>query len=297
MPYKISCSQYIEYNESLQYLGLGLIDGSIIVVDVAVGFEKCYTVKHSKAVTSLAFYGIDMIISGAADGSVHIDTLENESKNKLKALNNPDVISPIAKVWASELGVGLALDVAGYIRVYDMHRFKKICKFTPNQKTSEKKFGWRLLPTVCCNCIKDIVVCICEEANEANPKKVYPTYNETITTHPNQGITISKSNFCIYRLQDILLSIFPQYTNLMKQGLTFEAVFKNYDPISLLAINKSQISEDIKTISKLSSQITAPNISESPTKQMNQSIAFSNALAARKKSATESDNQSIHTST
>lgn len=59
-------------------MALGLIDGAIIVIDLALGLEKFFVEKHPAAVTSIAFYEEKVLISGSIDGKVNLCDLESE---------------------------------------------------------------------------------------------------------------------------------------------------------------------------------------------------------------------------
>lgn len=60
----------------------------------------------------------------------------------------------MAKVIASDYGIGAAVDIEGNCRFYDLIRLKKIAKISSlNQRESEAKFTantcrWKQLPTV-----------------------------------------------------------------------------------------------------------------------------------------------------
>lgn len=59
-------------------MAVGLIDGAIIVIDLALGLEKFFVEKHPAAVTSIAFYEEKVLISGSIDGKVNLCDLESE---------------------------------------------------------------------------------------------------------------------------------------------------------------------------------------------------------------------------
>ena len=60
-------------------MAVGLIDGAIIVIDLALGLEKYFVEKHPAAVTSIAFYEEKVLISGSIDGKVNLCDLESEN--------------------------------------------------------------------------------------------------------------------------------------------------------------------------------------------------------------------------
>jgi WD40 repeat protein len=64
-------------------LGVGLIDGAIIIIDLILGVEKHFLEKHPSEVSSIAFWEDKVVMSGSIDGRVNIINLEeelNESK-------------------------------------------------------------------------------------------------------------------------------------------------------------------------------------------------------------------------
>jgi WD40 repeat protein len=79
MPYPITASCYKSMTEENQYLALGLLDGAIVVLDLALGMEKFFIEKHPGAVTSLAFYEDKVLISGSVDGRVNLCDLDSEN--------------------------------------------------------------------------------------------------------------------------------------------------------------------------------------------------------------------------
>ena len=60
-------------------MAVGLIDGAIIVIDLALGLEKYFVEKHPAAVTSIAFYEEKVLMSGSIDGKVNLCDLESEN--------------------------------------------------------------------------------------------------------------------------------------------------------------------------------------------------------------------------
>jgi len=78
MPYQITASTYYSTDEERQYLAIGLIDGAIIVLDLALGLEKFFVEKHPASVTSIAFFEEKVLISGSVDGKVNLCDLESE---------------------------------------------------------------------------------------------------------------------------------------------------------------------------------------------------------------------------
>jgi WD40 repeat protein len=60
-------------------LALGLIDGAIVVIDLALGIEKYFIEKHPMAITCLAFHEDKILISGSVDGRVNLCDLDSEN--------------------------------------------------------------------------------------------------------------------------------------------------------------------------------------------------------------------------
>ena len=102
---------------------------------MVLGIEKHFLEKHPAAVTSMSFYQDKGLISGSVDGRVNIADLESLDKQKdpkfSKCQNMQDRKIPVAKVEASQdFGVGMAVDIEGNCRFYDMLRFKKMAKIS-----------------------------------------------------------------------------------------------------------------------------------------------------------------------
>jgi len=64
-------------------LAIGLIDGAIIVIDLALGLEKYFVEKHPAAVSSIAFFEEKVLISGSIDGKVNLCDLESEDQKRV----------------------------------------------------------------------------------------------------------------------------------------------------------------------------------------------------------------------
>jgi len=60
-----------------------LIDGAIIVIDLALGLEKYFVEKHPAAVSSIAFFEEKVLISGSIDGKVNLCDLESEDQKRV----------------------------------------------------------------------------------------------------------------------------------------------------------------------------------------------------------------------
>lgn len=79
MPYPITATCYKSSDEEAQQLAVGLMDGAIVVIDLALGMEKYFLEKHPAAITSLAFYEDKVLISGSVDGRINLCDLESEN--------------------------------------------------------------------------------------------------------------------------------------------------------------------------------------------------------------------------
>lgn len=64
-------------------MAIGLIDGAIIVIDLALGLEKYFVEKHPAAVSSIAFFEEKVLISGSIDGKVNLCDLESEDQKRV----------------------------------------------------------------------------------------------------------------------------------------------------------------------------------------------------------------------
>ncbi len=178
LPYAVSASTFTLLNESHQWLGVGMKDGSIVVIDAVLAVEKYFFPKHAKAVSTMAFYSNVSLLSGGEDGVVHIYDIRGsgedegiDTPNKVgsivyKGNNVMDRSYPIIKCCVSEAGLGVVTDIMGNARVYDLLRHSKVCKLAPflRQTTSEADSAlhdtWRFLPRVCFHVQRDIVTAI-----------------------------------------------------------------------------------------------------------------------------------------
>lgn len=131
------------------------MDGAILILDLILGVERMFLEKHPAEITTLAFWEDKTLISGSVDGRVNVSDLENEADKKiLRCQNCQDRKIPVAKVIASEFGIGAAVDIEGNCRFYDLVRLRKIAKISSlNQRESDARFAvnncrWRLLPNV-----------------------------------------------------------------------------------------------------------------------------------------------------
>lgn len=144
-------------------------NGATIIFDMALLIEKYILECHGGPVTSIDFFEDRSIITGSTVGTVHLHEVEEgENVVKLKISNVQDERIPIAKVQCSSFGIAMALDVKGNLRFYDMIRFKKMCKVmstvkksdTPGMANTEIKNAFRILPNICLETEKDLMVII-----------------------------------------------------------------------------------------------------------------------------------------
>ncbi len=119
-------------DENTQLVGVGLLDGAVIVIDLVLGFEKYFLQKHPAEVSALAFWEDKVLVSGSIDGRVHLHDLEDEDENRRmhKCANCQDRRIPVAKIMAADYGIGIVVDVEGNCRFYDLVRFKKMSKIS-----------------------------------------------------------------------------------------------------------------------------------------------------------------------
>jgi hypothetical protein len=103
-----------------------MINGGTIVYDISLGIEKSVLQCHGGPVTSISFFN-DRVITGSKYGTVYINSIDeydDEDALKFNQSNCQDENIPIAKVLATNYGIGIALDVQGNMRMYDMIRYK-----------------------------------------------------------------------------------------------------------------------------------------------------------------------------
>jgi WD40 repeat protein len=170
MPYHITATKFQSFENDYQYLAVGLVDGAIVVIDLTLGIEKFFLEKHPTSISSMAFYENKSLISGSICGRINISDLENmERQNSSKkehtlrfsmCQNCQDRRIPIANVNTSEeFGLGMAIDIEGNCRFYDLRRFKKMAKVNASgvridgDRAAQTKF--RLLGDVCVTMTND----------------------------------------------------------------------------------------------------------------------------------------------
>ncbi len=148
-------------------LALGLLDGGIVILDIALGMEKYFLEKHPAAVSSVDFYDDKILISGSIDGRVNLCDLDSENQERVYNCQNiQDQKIPIVKVMASDFGMGVAVDIEGNCRFYDLVRLRKLAKI--NAKTNMNGGFWRMLPQpVMCTTSESFFGVTCSDEQEA----------------------------------------------------------------------------------------------------------------------------------
>ncbi len=123
MPYAISAMAVHRSEEERQSLALGLVDGAIVVIDMALEEEKYFLEQHPAVVTCLAFHEDRILMWGSVDGRVNQCDLDSENQARVfKCQNVMDQQVPLAAVATGEFGV--AVDVEGNCLFYDFHRLR-----------------------------------------------------------------------------------------------------------------------------------------------------------------------------
>ena len=79
MPYPITATCYKSFEDERQLLAVGLLDGAIVIIDLALGMEKYFVEKHPTSVSSIAIFEDKVLISGSIDGKVNLCDLESEN--------------------------------------------------------------------------------------------------------------------------------------------------------------------------------------------------------------------------
>ena len=306
----IESSEYLDLDEEAQYLAIGMINGGTIIYDLNVGVEKWILEWHGGPVTSISFYQDKSVITGSTFGTVYINNIEENDEETLKfhQSNCQDEYIPIAKVLATECGIGIALDVKGNIRLYDMIRYKKISKVKDRRpkdeiasklKEVEMTSAFRIFPRVCLDANNDQFIIVdnsnvfsapkledqpAEEIKEEDPKKkggkgqveeipqapkepevekiitdfdilkeneyLYNHYNVKQTMKPRSMLKddldeksfliVSKSSIWIFRLEDVIFSIYPHLARTKRKGVNTMEIFAKEDPDKLTSDKQSK---------------------------------------------------------
>jgi len=138
-----------EMNHSSTFLALGLMDGSVFVYDMLLSQEHCYLDKHVSEVTNICFFEEWTIISGSADGVIHVYNLKtNNLEMKRTNIFKPTNLA-IKGLEISAYGMALVIDNQFNARVYDLIHYDKIMRLMPVSVLDENKKQWVLWP----NCV------------------------------------------------------------------------------------------------------------------------------------------------
>ena len=161
----------------------------------------------------------------------------------------------------------MAVDIEGNCRFYDLVRLKKIGKVLASTsrdadaRFNQHKFKWRLLPSVCMEVGADAFLAVTQtlesplpddikqspEEYKESPKylieskilveKEYSDVKEKLKgIRKIQGDSaelpfyLNKSTLNIFRFEDVVLNLFPQFGNLKKKGTTAKEIFLKNDP-------------------------------------------------------------------
>lgn len=128
--------------------------------------------KHPAEVSSMSFWEDKVLISGSIDGRVNIYDLEDEASGKINRCQNAqDRKIPVARIYSSDYGIAVVVDIEGNCRFYDLIRFRKIAKLNSlNNRDSEARFiqhkcRWRLVPHVAMECTSEAFLAITQTAD------------------------------------------------------------------------------------------------------------------------------------
>ena len=136
-----------EMNPSNTFFALGLMDGSVFVYDMLLFQEHCYLDKHVSEVTHLKFFEEWTIVSGSADGVIHVYNLKsNALEMKRTNIFKPSQPLAIRGLEISSMGLALVIDNQFNARVYDLRRFDKIMRLLPVSVLDENKKEWICWP-------------------------------------------------------------------------------------------------------------------------------------------------------
>lgn len=271
MPYAISAVAFQGKSDNFQALALGLVDGAVVVIDLVLGVEKFFLEKHPAEVTSLAFFEDKSLISGSVDGRVNLTDLEvdpeTDSRKILKCQNCQDRRIPVAKVIASDFGIGAAVDIEGNCRFYDLIRLRKMAKVSSlNQRESEAKFAsnpcrWKLLPQVAFEVTGESFLAVTQTPELSGPedaiseKKIlvdrkYCDVRENLKSaaqilyeSPEVPFYHQKSTLCIFRFEDVIFNLYPQMAQVRKKGMpSIKETFIKQDPTGAAVASNQAIS-------------------------------------------------------
>jgi len=235
----ILTADYTETSESNQLLALGLCDGTVIIYDISFGYPKAVIQKFNAPVSTLAFNGIKHLIVGYNNGYIQIFKKEKDWPLILQARVHQDMHSPVIAIYPSDIGVCIACDSEGNARLFDLYRGKKIGKLCPLLKHSSQPWTWRLFPQLCLSIQKDTIIAVSshsdtsltERLNETIGKSEHGVYYSGMKAIPPTGLefSLNLSVLFLFRIEDLLLAIYPAIASMNRPDLTIGTLFENYD--------------------------------------------------------------------
>eukprot|EP00826_Nyctotherus_ovalis_P056035 TRINITY_DN74_c0_g4_i4.p1 TRINITY_DN74_c0_g4~~TRINITY_DN74_c0_g4_i4.p1 ORF type:complete len:874 (-),score=273.77 TRINITY_DN74_c0_g4_i4:669-3290(-) len=261
----ILAADYTETSESDQLLALGLCDGTVVIYDIAFGYPKAVIQKLNAPVSTLAFNGIKHLIVGYSNGYVVIFKKDKDWPSIMQARVHQDLNYPVIAIYPSEIGICIACDSEGNARLFDLYRGKKIGKLCPLLKHSSQPWTWRLFPQICLSIQKDTIIAVSSHAdplmterlNDAIGKSEHGVYCNGIKSLPLSGLefSLNTSVLFLFRIEDLLLAIYPAIASMNRPDLTIGTLFENYDETKkpedmMQALEPTFKSEDISSIRK-----------------------------------------------
>lgn len=261
----ILAADYTETSESDQLLALGLCDGTVVIYDIAFGYPKAVIQKLNVPVSALAFNGTKHLIVGHSNGYVVIFKKDKDWPSILQARVHQDLNYPVIAICPSGIGICVACDSEGNARLFDLHRGKKIGKLCPLLKHSSQPWTWRLFPQICLGIQKDTIIAvsshadplIAERLNEAIGKSEHGVYCNGMKSLPLSGLefSLNTSVLFLFRIEDLLLAIYPAIASMNRPDLTIGTLFENYDETKkpedmMQGLEPTFKSEDISSIRK-----------------------------------------------
>jgi hypothetical protein len=261
----ILTADYTETSESNQLLALGLCDGTVIIYDIAFGYPKAVIQKFNASVSTLAFNGTKHLVVGYNNGYIQIFKEEKDWPLILQARVHQDMNSPVIAIYPSDIGICIACDSEGNARLFDLYRGKKIGKLCPLLKHSSQPWTWRLFPGLCLSIQKDTIIAVSshsdtsltEKLNETIGKSEHGVYYNGMKAIPLTGLefSLNPSVLFLFRIEDLLLAIYPAIASMNRPDLNIGILFENYDeskkPEEIVnALEPIFKSEDISSIRK-----------------------------------------------
>lgn len=114
--------------------------------------ERMYLDKHVESVTCMEFFENWKLVSGSADGGVHIYNLSTK-KLEMKRTNlfREKRAYSIKGISISETGVAFVLDSLQNLRMYDLYHYEKIARLVVSTQLDSKFQGWLVHPKAVMN--------------------------------------------------------------------------------------------------------------------------------------------------